>query len=253
MMNTRRKNMDTFDNSRDKITPKPAFRGSIDLVVAVIIAIQIIVGIYGFIVLPNIVPIHWGINGQPNSYGPKWVDTLLFPLISIGIYMLIRVLIAAGPRLGGRQNTTANRQIAKVVLTGVILFMLVIQLAAIAQSLGAPFDITTIVMLAVSVLFIFIGNYLGKIRRNFWMGIRTPWTLTNEVVWERTHRLGGWLFVAVGLIGIVCSFIPALRLWGVVVPIIAVSIFLYIYSYVSYQQQPHEEREPLSPPFDEST
>jgi uncharacterized membrane protein len=90
-------------------------------------------------------------------------------------------------------------------------------------------------------------------RRNFWMGIRTPWTLTNATVWERTHRLGGWLFVAVGLIGIVCSFIPALRLWGVVVPIIAVSIFLYIYSYVCYQQQTRGERESLSPPFSEDS
>lgn len=244
--------MDASDDSREKITPKPAFRGSIDLVVAAIIAIQIIVGIYGFLVLPDTVPIHWGLNGQPNGYGPKWVDTFLFPLISIGIYVLVRVLIAAGPRLGGRQNTTANLQIARVVLAGIILFMLVIQLAVIAQSLDVGLDMTTIVMLALSVLFIFIGNYMGKIRRNFWMGIRTPWTLTNAVVWERTHRLGGWLFVAVGLIGIPCSFIPAIRIWGVVVPLIAVSIFLYIYSYVCYQQQPHEEHEPLSPPFDNS-
>jgi len=242
--------MDVSNDSSDKITPKPTFQISIDVLIWVIIAIQIIVGIFGFIVLPDTVPIHWGINGQANGYGPKWVGTFLFPLISIGIYVLILVLLAAGPRLGGRQATTANLQIAKVIIAGIILFMLVIQLATIAQSLGIGFDITTVVMLAISVLFIFIGNYMGKMRRNFWMGIRTPWTLTNAIVWERTHRLGGWLFVAVGLIGIVCSFIPSLRFWGVIVPIIAVCIFLYIYSYVCYRQQMQEEYEPLSPPFD---
>ena len=243
--------MGASNDSREKITPKPAFQGSIDMVMWAIIAIQIIVGVYGLVVLPDTVPIHWGANGQPNGYGPKWIDTLLFPLISIGVYILVRVLIAAGPRLGGRESTAANLKVVKIILVGVMLFMLIIQLSTIALGLGFGFDITMIVTLALSVLFIFLGNYMGKLRRNFWAGIRTPWTLTNAVVWERTHRLGGWLFVAVGLIGIPCSFIPALRLWGLIVPLIAVCVFLYIYSYVCYRQQPHEEREPLSPPFDE--
>lgn len=243
--------MSSTEDTGDKITPKPTFQVSIDVLIWAIIVIQITIGIYGFIVLPDTVPIHWGVNGQANGYGPKWIDTFLFPLMSIGIYVLIRALLAAGPRLGGRQATATNLQIAKVMIAAIILFMLVIQLATIAQSLGVGFDMTTVVMLAVSVLFIFIGNYMGKMRRNFWMGIRTPWTLTNAVVWERTHRLGGWLFVAVGLIGIVCSFIPSLRLWGIIVPIIAVCIFLCIYSYVCYRQQMHGEGEPLAPPFDE--
>jgi uncharacterized membrane protein len=244
--------MDASGDTRDKITPKPAFLSSIDLMVMAIIAIQIIVAVYGFLVLPDTVPIHWGANGQPNGYGPKWVNTFLFPLISIGIYVLVRLLVAAGPRLGGRQATAANLRIARIILAGIILFMLIIQLTTIAASLGVGFDMTTVVMLAVSVLFIFIGNYLGKIQRNFWMGIRTPWTLSNAVVWERTHRLGGWLFVAVGLIGIPCSFIPSLRLWGVTVPLLLVCAFLVVYSYICYQQQTNQgERESLSPPFDE--
>lgn len=243
--------MDASQDSGDKITPKPTFHVSIDLLIWAIIAIQFIVGIFGFIVLPDTVPIHWGINGQANGYGPKWVNTFLIPLISTGIYVLISVLLAAGPRLGGRQATAANLRIAKIIIAGIILFLLVIQLATIAQSTGAGFDMATVIMLAISVLFIFIGNYMGKMRRNFWMGIRTPWTLTNTVVWERTHRLGGWLFVAVGLIGIVCSFIPALRLWGIVVPILAACVFLYIYSYVIYRQETKGEDDPLSPPFHE--
>lgn len=242
--------MDASNGSSDKITPKQAFQGSIDILIWVMIAIQIIIAVYGFAVLPDIVPIHWGANGQANSYGPKWMGTFLYPLMSIGIYVLIRVLLAVGPRLDGRQSVTANLKVARIVLVGIMLFMLIIQLVTTAQSLGVGFDMTMVVMLAPSLLFIFLGNYMGKMQRNFWMGIRTPWTITNAVVWERTHRLGGWLFVAVGLIGIPSSFIPFLRLWGIIVPIIAVSIFLCIYSYICYQQQTREEREPLSPPFD---
>ena len=245
--------MDASDDSRDKITPEPASKSSIDILIWAVIAIQIIVAVYGFIVLPDTVPIHWGANGQVNGYGPKWVDTFLLPLISTGVYVLVRVLLAAGPRLGGRQTTAANLQIAKIIIMGVLLFMLIIQLGILAAALGIGFDMTMVISLALSVLFIFIGNYLGRVRRNFWMGIRTPWTLTNTTVWERTHRLGGWLFVAVGLIGILCSFIPAVRLWGVVVPIIAVTVFLYVYSYVYYRQLTQGEHEPLSPPFNEGT
>src|SRR5437868_4849347 len=228
--------MNASGNSADKVTPKPGFQASIDILIWAIIAVQLIVAVYGFVVLPNVVPIHWGVNGQANGYGPKWVDTFLFPLISLAIYLLIRGLIAAGPRLGGREATATNLQVAKIVIVGVTLFMLVIQLVVIAASLGVAFDMTMVITLAVSVLFIFIGNFMGRMRRNFWMGIRTPWTLSNSTVWERTHRLGGWLFVAAGLIGIVCSFVPFLRLGGILVPIIAVSVFLYIYSYVCYRQ-----------------
>lgn len=242
--------MDTSHDAGNKITPKPAFRPSIDLLIWVIIAIQVLVAIYGFVVLPDTVPIHWGINGEANGYGARWVGTFLFPLMSIGIYGLVRLLVAAGPHLGGRENSAANLQLVRIILTGITLFMLIIQLSALAQTLGVGFDMTLVVMLALSVLFIFLGNYMGKMRRNFWMGIRTPWSLANAVVWERTHRLGGWLFVAVGLIGIPLSFVPALRLWGIIVPIIAVSIVLYIYSYVCYRQQEQHGDEPLSPPFD---
>lgn len=242
--------MNTSRDAGDKITPKPAFQVSLDMLIWAIIAIQIIVAVYGSAVLPDIVPIHWGFKGQANGYGPKWMGTFLYPLLSIGIYVLIRVLTAAGPRLGGRENVAANLQVRKIILTGIILFMLIVQLSTIAQALGVGFDMTIVIMLALSVLFIFLGNYMGKVRRNFWMGIRTPWSLASEVVWERTHRLGGWLFVAVGLIGIPCSFIPSLRLWGILVPIIAVSIFLCIYSYICYRQQAQSGHEPLSPPFE---
>lgn len=241
--------MSTSDDSRNKITLTRAFPSSIDILILAVLAIQVIVAVYGLAVLPDTVPIHWGINGQPNGYGSKWVGTLLYPLLSVGIYTLVRVLLVVGPRLGQQGDVLANLKLAKTILAGIILFMLIIQLVTIAESLGIGIDVTMVIMLALSVLFIFLGNYMGKVRRNFWMGVRTPWSLSNAVVWERTNRMGGWLFVAVGLIGIPCSFIPALRLWGILVPIIAATIFLYIYSYVCYRQQAQGDHEPLSPPF----
>jgi len=91
---------------------------------------------------------------------------------------------------------------------------------------------------------------MGKLRRNFWAGIRTPWTLTSDVVWERTHRLGGWLFVLTGLLGVMMSFVPALRLWGLMAVLVIVVVVLVFYSFVIYQRFTIEGKEPLSPPFD---
>lgn len=242
--------MSTSDDSRNKITPTRAFPSSIDILILAVIAIQVIVAVYGLAVLPDTVPIHWGINGQADGYGSKWVGTILYPLLSVGIYALVRVLLVVSPRLGQQGDTLANLKLAKTILTGIILFMLIIQLVTIVESLGIGLDVSIVITLALSVLFIFLGNYMGKVRRNFWMGVRTPWSLSNAAVWERTNRMGGWLFVAVGLIGIPISFVPALRLWGILVPIIAATIFLYIYSYVCYRQQTQGDHDPLSPPFD---
>ena len=176
---------------------------------------------------------------------------VLFPLLSIGIYLLVRILVAAGPRLSRGNGQRANLELMNIIMAGILLFMLIIHLTVTAIALGVAIDVQFVLSIAMSLLFIFIGNYLGKVRRNFWAGIRTPWTLSSEVVWERTHRLGGWLFVAVGLLGIVMSFVPFLRVWGLVVLLIVIAIFLTIYSAVLYSRYSVNGREPLSPPFDE--
>jgi uncharacterized membrane protein len=242
--------MEPSDNAGDKATPTLSFFNGTTMLALLIIVVQVLVSAGTYPFLPPMVPSHFDASGQINGYLPKLVNAILLPGISIVIFLVMRFAVQIGPNLGYWNQRRANTQVINLIMVGVLLFMLVIQLLTTAYALGAKVDISLVVFLAVSVLFMFLGNYLGKLRRNFWAGIRTPWSLANAVVWERTHRLGGWLFVAVGLIGIPCSFIPSLRLWGILVPIIAVSIFLYIYSYVCYRQQTQGEHEPLSSPFD---
>ncbi len=202
--------------------------------------------------LPAMVPSHWNAAGQIDAYAPKLRMVLLFPLLSIGIYVLLRVLLAASPRLGN-QSPRANRNIINFIFAGVFLFMLVIQLATTAVALHVAIDVSLIVSLAVSVLFIFMGNYMGKLRRNFWAGIRTPWTLTNETVWERTHRFGGWVFVIGGLVNVVLSFIPAMRFYSLLAIVLIMVLSSTVYSYVAYQRIVVHGGKRLSPPFDENT
>lgn len=242
--------MSLSNDARDKIQPGPKVRDSLHLLALAIILLQIVIAIGTFPFLPPMVPTHWNAAGQIDGYASRWVNTILFPAISIGLYLLLRFVSALSPRLGGRSGAAANARIRATLLVAILLFMLVVQLCVTSISLGVAIDITFVIHLACALLFIVIGNFLGKTRRNFWMGIRTPWTLSSDVVWERTHRLGGWLFVACGLLILSTSFVPALRFWGIIAPLIAVSIILCIYSYLCYQSVTQKEGEPLSPPFD---
>lgn len=244
-------NPDSTENNPEKVAPSSTSSRAITIFLLAVIALQIIVSLVTFPFLPDRVPIHWNAAGQVDGYASKWFNLVFYPLMSIGIVVLVRGLMAISPRLD-RQGQRTNLKFANIVIAGVALLFLILQLAATAIALNMPVDMTFVITLALSLLFIVMGNFLGKIRRNLsGIGIRTPWTLANDTVWERTHRLGGWLFVAVGLLGLVCSFIPALRLISILGGVLLVSVITVVYSYIVYQRVASPGREPLSPPFDQ--
>ncbi len=239
--------MDPTENTT-KILPSAPYR-STTIIALIIIALQIAIAAGTYPFLPAIVPSHWDAAGNVNGYMPKFANSLIIPLTSIGLFVLLNVLLTASPRLRN-QDSRSTQRVGGLLLVGILLFMLIIQVVTLAIPLGVRVNVSFVVSLAVSALFIFIGNYFGKLQRNFWAGVRTPWTLASDIVWERTHRLGGWLFVGAGVLGIISAFIPSLRIWGVVGPILVVSAILVIYSYVEYRRVETRGRNPLSPPFD---
>lgn len=240
---------DSIDNNPEKIAPAPASSHGMTIFLFTVIALQIIVSLVSYPFLPASVPSHWNAAGQVDSYAPKWLNAILFPMISIAIFALMRGLMKFAPKLEN-QGQQANLKFANLVLAGVFLLLLVVQLATVAITLHAPIDMSFVVFLCVSLLFILIGNFMGRLRRNLsGVGIRTPWTLANDTVWERTHRLGGWLFVAAGLLGVVLSFIPALRVIGIIAVVIIAAVVPSVYSYFVYQRVVVHGDRPLSPPF----
>ena len=235
--------MDSTDN--DNINSTSSLSRSSARFVIIIIAIQILIALITYPFLPEKVPSHWNISGQVDSSMPKLISAILWPGITIVMYFLLRRLIAAGPQFG-RTNQRTSLEFVDRLLPALALLFLAIQLITIATALHFVVNVPFIISLLLSLLFIYIGNFLGKLRRNYWAGIRTPWTLASDVVWERTHRLGGWLFVAAGLVGVFTSFIPPLRLWGTVGAILVASAITGIYSYVIYQRLEANGREPLA-------
>ncbi|GHO70796.1 immunity protein SdpI [Ktedonobacter sp. SOSP1-52] len=240
--------MNNPSRTSDKILPRPnpRWRNSTDMLIWAIIVLQLLIALFAYPFLPATVPIHWS-GGHANSYGPKWMATFLFPGISLLVWFL-RVRQAAGPHLGSRIDEATNVQWRSLLFMGSIVVLLLVQVIATANNLGMNLDISFFISLGVGGLLIFTGNYLGKLRRNFWMGIRTPWTLSSDASWERTHRVGGRLFVACGLLCIPLSFMPALRPWFFLSLVLLMAAFLYLYSYISYRR---EQSEYASGPFDD--
>lgn len=188
------------------------------------------------------VPIHWGIDGRPNGYAPKEVGLLLLPVLTAGIAALLAVL----PRFEPRSANLARSGGAYAQVTvGVVAVLALVHLAAILAAVGRPLDIIAIVGIAVGGLFVVIGNALGKVRSNFVFGVRTPWTLASDLAWNRTHRLVGRLFVALGLavlaVGLtgLSTVLFAILVAGLVV-VIAIA---FVYSYRIWKVDP--DKQPL--------
>lgn len=233
--------MDSTDN--DKVKPASSLSRSAGRFVTLVVGIQILIALITYPFLPEMVPSHWNLTGQVNGYMPKWFSAVLLPGITIALYLLLRRLTAAGPTFG-RDNQRTSVEFVDRILPALALFFLALQLITIATALHFRVNILFVVSLLTSLLFIYMGNFMGKLRRNFWAGIRTPWTLASDSVWERTHRLGSWLFVAIGLVGVVTSFIRPLRLWGTLGLLLLIGVVLYVYSYMIYHRLETNGKEP---------
>lgn len=184
------------------------------------------------------VPIHWGPSGQPDGWADKTTGLFLMPAVALAITGLFIVIPRIEPR---RTNLERSVTAYRAVWIGVIVLFGGLHLLAVGVALGAELDLTRIVLTGTGVLFVVIGNYLPKVRPNYLMGIRTPWTLASDLSWVKTHRIGGRLFViegiaiaALGLLGISGIVLVAILLGGIVA-LLAVS---FVVSYRVWKSDP---------------
>jgi len=182
--------------------------------------------------LPDRVPTHWGLNGPPDRYTDKPWGPFVLPLTMVGLYVVLSLLPAISPRGFRMEQFRRTYEVIKATIMG---FLFLIMVMAHLAALGKVVAVGQFIFAAVGLLLLVLGNYMGKVTKNFFVGIRTPWTLASDEVWLRTHRLGGKLFVLAGLVLIVCA-IAGLGLIPGLVAIGAASLIPVIYSYVIYRR-----------------
>jgi len=174
---------------------------SLLLIVAVIIA-----AIWVYPLLPARVPSHWGISGQVDGWTTPLEHMLMFPGMMVGMYLLFLLLPHIEPR---RQHFIESWGFYQMIRNFMMVFFAFMYgLTTYAAVTNNPVAIDKIIPVTVGVLFLFIGNYLTQVKSNFFMGIRTPWTLDNETNWQKTHRLGAYTFAIGGVLFLLSPFLP---------------------------------------------
>ncbi len=182
--------------------------------------------------LPERVPTHWGLSGRPDQYTGKPWGPFAIPLAMAALYVVLSLVPAISPR--GFRIEQFKRAF-DVVRTSVIGFLFLIMTLVHLAALGTRVAMDRYVFAAVGLLLMVLGNYMGKFTKNFFVGIRTPWTLASDEVWLRTHRLGGKLFVLAGLALIICG-VAGFGLVAVIVATAIATLVPVIYSYVLYRR-----------------
>ena len=185
--------------------------------------------------LPEQVPIHWNIRGEVDGYGNKSWSVFLTPGIMLGLLALFRLLPWLSPKSFTLDTFRGTYEFVVALVMGLMAYIHGLMLWA---AYSGPVDISRALIGGMCLFFMLIGNVLGKVRRNFFVGVRTPWTLASERVWIDTHRLAARLFVAAGLIGfILCLTIGGPVAFSATFVLIMVAAFApVIYSLVHYKK-----------------
>ena len=185
--------------------------------------------------LPATIPTHWDLSGQPNGWSSRFWGAWLIPVFLLGMWALVRVL----PRIDPRGSNYAKFGGAfEAIIDTIMLFVLALHIVALRAALGHPVEMERILPIGIGVLLIVIGNLLPRARPNWFVGIRTPWTLSSDRVWEKTHRFGGRIFVAGGLIITIASFLWVQEAHVVLFAVmVLVASSVMIYSYLEWKRE----------------
>lgn len=204
-------------------------------------AASLYLGWYAPECLPNRVPIHWNIHGEPDGFVPR--DHILpYLLILPAVMALMVALTLILPWLSPKQfEVDRFRSTWNYLMAVVVALFAYIHAVSLAAGAGVGLDMNKVLVGGMFLFFALFGNVLGKVQRNFWMGVRTPWTLASETVWVRTHRLAAYLFVGGGLVGF-AAVLAGVPLVACFVVILVAALTPVVYSLVLYKRLERQGR-----------
>jgi uncharacterized membrane protein len=207
------------------------------ILIVVILLITVLAGILVWPLLPDSMASHWNMHDQVDDYIPKFWGVFIMPLVSLGMFVLFMLVPLIDPL---KANVAKFRPTFNLFILFMIAFLAYIWTLSILWNLGSTgFRMSTAILPAMGLLFVFVAYLLRKAKRNFFIGIRTPWTLSSDSVWDATHRLGSWLYLASGIVTLLGPLFGDLAFWFVLVPILASTVVLVVYSYVLYRREAH--------------
>jgi uncharacterized membrane protein len=192
---------------------------------------------------PDAIPIHWNIRGEVDSFGGKLEGLLLLPFGALVVYIVFLIIPKIDP---SRTDFNVFGKAYGVIRLLVLIFLALVYGMIHLWIRGLQISVSTFLPLIIGGLFIGLGNYMGKMRSNWFVGIRTPWTLSSKSTWAKTHRLGGWLFIGSGFFTILTGIL--LNRWAFAVLLVTGlggTVWAFVYSYLVWRKAPDRvERNP---------
>ncbi len=207
--------------------------------IVVVLIVTLAITILAYPYLPDPIPSHWNIEGEVDGYLPKLLGVLIIPLVMIPFSALFFLLPRIDPL---KENYPKFQRYFEGFILAFVAFLLIIQLWIIVWGLGYPISPTLLFPIILGALFIYLGFLIEHAEQNWFVGIRTPWTLSSERVWKKTHTLGGTLFKIAGILAMAGVLFGKYALWFSLVPVLVVSVFTVIYSYLEYWNEKREGR-----------
>jgi uncharacterized membrane protein len=185
--------------------------------------------------LPETIAVHWDAAGKVNGYGGRWQVWLIGPGTMTGILLLAVAMPSLSPKKFEVQSFRETYGYMMVVLVALFAG---IEILMLCVALDVQLKMASVFPALIFLALIFIGNPMGKVRRNFFIGVRTPWTLASEAVWYATHRLAARLMVASGTLGLIAVWIGAPN-WLLLLAMMAWVPIVAGYSLLLYKRLPH--------------
>jgi uncharacterized membrane protein len=209
-----------------------------------LISMMFVFSAFSYPSLPDTIAVHWNAEGIADGFAHKNLFTVFFvPLLALGLFLLFLLM----PRIDVFKSNWEKFHEAYLQFIVVIIgFIFYIQIVAYFANMGFLLTINYLFLPGLSALFLYVANFLGKVKRNFFAGIRTPWTLANDKVWEMTHRKGVWVFRLFALVLLITLLAPSYMFAVFIVFLLLGILYLIVYSYLEYQKIGLNELETFS-------
>lgn len=205
-----------------------------DTVALGMIAAMFVLAAVAWTGVPDRIPVHWNWSGQPDRFGGRFEGLLGLPLAAIAVFVLLIFLPRIDPRRKHYDDFQHPYAIMRTVVVGVLLGLQIFTLLWVRDAAGPR---AGLLAAEVGIALVIVGNYLPKLKSNWFVGVRTPWTLSSEVSWHLTHRLAGRLFVIAGALDVVIALVqPAIAPLVTLATLVIAAVISVVYSYVVWRR-----------------
>ncbi|MDZ4169935.1 MAG: SdpI family protein [Coriobacteriia bacterium] len=216
----------------------------------VMIALMFAVGAYVYPHLPAQIPVHWNAAGEIDRWAQSTVwNVFAEPLMALGFYVLFMVMPYFDPK---RANIYKSKPVYFLVLDAVTALIMLMFFGGLAAAFNSSVPVDRLALAGIGLMLMVLGNYMGRVKRNWTMGVRFSWTLSDDTVWAKTNRLGGRLFFGAGALTFAGAFTPPP--WGITIMLVCVVAILpitYLYSMRLYKSRHPDQPNPSEPTIED--